>query len=144
VPHHTKDKGDLGVFKAQADLAAQGFMILQPLTEHAPFDLVIYRERTFLRVQVRYRACARSGCLNVRLRSVWNDRSGSHRVLMDKDEVDIVCIYCPDTDACYYFAPNDINQSITLRVRPAANGQRKAVRMAEEYRKLRLLASSTP
>src|SRR4051794_4521647 len=84
MPHHTKDKGDLGVFKAQADLAAQGFMILLPQTEHAPFDLVIYQNRTFLQVQVRYRACSRSGCLNVRLRSVWNDRRGTHRLLMNK------------------------------------------------------------
>src|SRR6266542_6450267 len=89
MPHHTKDKGDLGVFKAQADLAAQGFMILLPMTEHGPFDLGIYRDRVFLRGQVRYRACTRNGCLNVRLRSVWNDRRGTHRVLMNKDEVDI-------------------------------------------------------
>ncbi len=73
MPHHTKDKGDLGVFKAQADLAAQGFMVLLPLTEHAPFDLVIYKDRVFRRVQVRYRTCKPNGCFDVRLRSVWND-----------------------------------------------------------------------
>jgi hypothetical protein len=38
--HHTKDKGDLGVLKAQLDLFEQGFAILVPLTEHCPFDLV--------------------------------------------------------------------------------------------------------
>jgi hypothetical protein len=136
VPHHTKDKGDLGVFKAQADLAAQGFMILLPLTEHAPFDLAIYKDRVFLQVQVRYRACSRSGCLNVRMCSVWNDRYGTHRLLMDKDEVDVVCVYCPDTDRCYYFDPKKINQSISLRVQAPGNGQRTAVRMAEDYRKV--------
>jgi hypothetical protein len=134
VPHHTKDKGDLGVFKAQADLAAQGFMVLLPLTEHAPFDLVVYKDRTFRRVQVRYRACKSNGCLEVRLRSVWNDRHGAHRVLMDKEDVDVVCVYCPDTDICYYFDPHHVNQSVALRVKLTANGQRKAVRMAEEYR----------
>ncbi|MBI1916353.1 MAG: hypothetical protein HYS12_16720 [Planctomycetes bacterium] len=144
MPHHTKDKGDLGVLKAQADLAAQGFMILLPLTEHAPFDLGIYRDRVFLRVQVRYRACTHSGCLNVRLRSVWNDRHGAHRVLMNKDEVDIVCVYCPNTDECYYFDPKDINQSITLRVRPAGNGQQKAVRLAEDYRKVAPVSCPSP
>jgi len=56
---------------------------------------------------------------------------------MNKDEVDIVCVYCPDTDECYYFDPKSINQSITLRVRPAGNGQQKAVRMADAYRKVR-------
>lgn len=39
---HTKNKGDLGVLKAQADLAEQDFMVLLPLTEHHAFALVIY------------------------------------------------------------------------------------------------------
>ncbi len=42
VRHHTKDKGDLGVAKVHADLASQGFTVLFPATEHAPFDLVAY------------------------------------------------------------------------------------------------------
>ena len=41
--HHTKDKGDLGVAKAYADLVGQGYTVLFPATEHAPFDLVAYR-----------------------------------------------------------------------------------------------------
>lgn len=40
--HHTKTKGYLGVLKAQVDMHQQGYQILKPLTEHAPFDLVIY------------------------------------------------------------------------------------------------------
>ena len=44
VTHHTKQKGDLGVLKAQVDLFEQGFTILAPLTEHSPFNLVAYRE----------------------------------------------------------------------------------------------------
>ena len=54
VRHHTKDKGDLGVAKAHADLAAKGFTVLFPATEHAPFDLVAYAEGLFHRLQVKY------------------------------------------------------------------------------------------
>ena len=42
--HHTKEKGDLGVLKAQLDMFEQGFVILNPVTEHAPFDLVAYKD----------------------------------------------------------------------------------------------------
>ena len=45
--HHTKVKGDLGVLKAQLDLFEQGFLILNPITEHALFDLVAYKDRKF-------------------------------------------------------------------------------------------------
>jgi len=54
--HHTKNKGDLGVLKAQADLAEQGYMVLLPLTEHHAFDLAIYKDGVFKRVQVKYRS----------------------------------------------------------------------------------------
>jgi hypothetical protein len=51
--HHTKSKGDLGVLKAQADLAEQGYMVLLPLTKHQAFDLVIYKDGLFKSVQVK-------------------------------------------------------------------------------------------
>ena len=35
IKHHTKVKGDLGVLKAQVSLYEQGYLILQPVTEHA-------------------------------------------------------------------------------------------------------------
>ena len=37
--HHTKNKGDLGVLKAQVDLHQKGYLILLPHTEYSPFDL---------------------------------------------------------------------------------------------------------
>jgi hypothetical protein len=73
VAHHTKDKGDLGVAKAHADLAAQGYVVLFPATEHAPFDLAAYRDGVFERVQVKYRS-ASSGKLEVALRGNSRDR----------------------------------------------------------------------
>ena len=131
--HHTKDKGDLGTAKAHADLAAHGFMVLFPATEHAEFDLVAYRAGIFLRVQVKYRS-ARSGAVTVRFRSVWADRNGTHMKPSDKTQVDVLCIYCPETDLCYYVRPEDHGQSVTLRVSPSRNGQTHGVLPADEFR----------
>src|SRR5690349_6859176 len=113
--HHTKDKGDLGVAKAHADLAAKGWTVLFPSTEHAPFDLVAYRDGRFLRVQVKYRSAHR-GALEVRFRSNWTDRNGMKHVPVDKTTIDLLCIYCPDTDACYYVDPWQHRASVTIRV----------------------------
>ena len=62
--HHTKTKGDLGVLKAQAALCAKGYLVCFPLSEHAPFDLVIYKNGKFKRVQVKTRSIGRSGSLS--------------------------------------------------------------------------------
>ena len=40
--HHTKEKGDLGVLKAQVKFAEKGYKILEPKSEHLSFDFVVY------------------------------------------------------------------------------------------------------
>jgi hypothetical protein len=133
--HHTKDKGDLGTAMAYADLVSQGCIVLFPTTEHAPFDLVAYRSGRFYRVQVKYRT-ARSGKVVVSFRSSWADRHGTHMKPVDKAEIDALCIYCPDTEECYYVRPGDHNEVVTLRVAPARNGQQFGVRLASQFRRL--------
>ncbi|MGV6825436.1 MAG: group I intron-associated PD-(D/E)XK endonuclease [bacterium] len=132
--HHTKEKGDLGVLKAQLDLFEQGFVILNPVTEHAPFDVVGYKDRKFIRVQVKYKSVDRTGSVTVHFRSSWTDKNGTHMRQVDKDEVDLYCIYCPDTDECYYLNPKDFERSVTLRVEAPKNNQAKHVRLAADYR----------
>ena len=73
------------------------------------------------------------GSLHVHFKSTWADRHGVHYRPMDKCEIDIVCIYCPETDSCSYFRPGDFNRGVRLRVEPAKNNQAKRVHMAAEY-----------
>jgi hypothetical protein len=134
--HHTKQKGDLGVLKAQVDLFEQGFTVLLPLTEHAPFDLVAYRAGEFHRVQVKYRKLDKSGKLDVKFSTCWTDRHGTHTVPVDKDEVDLYCVYCPDTDECYYLNPKAFSSNATLRVEATKNGQLKNVMFATDFRRV--------
>jgi hypothetical protein len=134
--HHTKNKGDLGVAKAHADLVEQGFIVLFPSTEHAPFDLVAYDGVVFTRVQVKYRAVRRGG-VTVHLRSAWSDANGLHTKALDRLQVDVIAIYCPDTDACYYVRAGACGQSVTLRVAPSLNNQVAGVLVAADCRSAR-------
>ena len=51
-------------------------MILTPQTEHSPFDLVVYKDGIFKRVQVKYRELNVRGILEVRFRSNYSTASG--------------------------------------------------------------------
>ena len=84
-------------------------------------------------MQVKYRS-ARTGAISVRFRSVWADRNGTHMKSTDKSELDVLCIYCPETDACYYVRPSDYRQSVTLRVTASRNRQQLGVLAAEAFR----------
>lgn len=139
-PHHTKDKGDLAVAHAIADLADQGLVVLTALCEHAPFDLVGYRDGTFIRVQVKYRAMSPSGKIEVQFKNTWSDSNGRHVRPLDKQEVDVICVYCPETRACYYVDPKLYRQSVTLRVTPSRNGQQSNVWLADAFRSVPLPA----
>jgi len=131
--HHTKEKGDLGVLKAQLDLFEKGFLILNPVTEHAPFDLVAYKDREFKRIQVKYKSVDKSGSITVHFRSCWADKNGTHMLQIDKEEIDLYCIYCPETDKCYYLDPKSYQRSVTLRVEKPKNNQAANVRLASDY-----------
>ena len=139
--HWTKTKGDVGVLHAQIDLAERGYGILWPLSEHEPFDLVAYRGRDFCRIQVRYRAAVR-GRIQVRFRSSWADKHGSHTLAMEKEDVDVVCVFCPDTRRCYYIDPRKFSLGVTLRLAPARNNQTKGVLPAEDFTNFRWPLSS--
>ena len=133
--HHTKDKGDLGVLKAQIDLFEQGFTVCLPLTEHAPFDLLAYKKGEFRRVQVKYRATDRFGKLDIKFSTCWADQHGTHTSPLDKNEVDLYCVYCPDTDECYYLRPERFGSNVSLRVKPPKNSQTRNVNFASDFRR---------
>lgn len=134
IKHHTKVKGDLGVLKAQVSLCEQGYLILQPVTEHAPFDLVAYKDNAFKRVQVKYKSLDKTGAMTLHFRSCWADKSGTHMQAVDKGQIDIYCIYCPDTDECYFLDPNAFDKSVTLRVEMPKNNQSKHIKFVADYR----------
>ena len=130
--HHTKNKGDLGVAKAHCDLVERGYMVLFPTTEHAPFDLVAYDGTKFIRIQVKYRSAV-NGSVQIRLENWWADRNGSHGMPIDKSQVDVFCVYCPDTDRCYYFKPENIKTYFSLRIETPKNNQLKRINLAENF-----------
>jgi len=66
--HHTKTNADLGEHKAIVDLHEKGYIVSNPLTEHAPFDLIIWTNGEANTVQVKYRS-KDDGAVNVRFRA---------------------------------------------------------------------------
>ena len=131
--HHTKNKGDLGVAKAHCDLVEKGFIVLFPATEHAPFDLVAYDGNRFLRVQIKYRRAV-NGSVSIPMKSWW-DKNGSHGQQIDKSQIDVFCVYCPDTDKCYYFKPENAEKCFSIRIETPKNNQSKRINFAKDYTK---------
>ena len=130
--HHTKEKGDLAVLKAAAELGEAGFLVCTPLTEHAPFDLVAFRHGGYFGVQVKFRT-ARDGVIDVRLRSTWSDRSGVHVKAVDSSAIDVVAVFEPGLGRCLWLTPAQIGRSVSVRTNRPRNSQRQGVHMVSDF-----------
>ena len=131
--HHTKDKGDLRFLKAIAEMCSQGYTILVPMTEHATYDCVIEKDGKFKRVQCKYRSLDKTGTINIQFKSSWADRNGTHVQKIDKKNVDIYAIYCPDVEKVFFIEPEMFDTSVTIRVKNPKNNQKANVRIADDY-----------
>ena len=80
-----------------------------------------------------YAATITTALLGTVLGGNWADRHGTHSVLIDKDSIDLLCVYCPDTRACYYVDPHTVNRTVCLRVFEARNQQQKRIRWAKDF-----------
>ncbi len=133
MKHHTKDKGDIGVLKCQADLGERGYKIFVSISEHLPFDFVAYKNKKFYRIQAKYISAINNEYIPLDLRSCWSDLNGAHRADLDKSEVDLVAIYCPDTEKCYYLVPDIMHMQRNLRLIKPKNNQKKFINMADDF-----------
>ena len=133
--HHTKDKGDIGLACVIADLIKHDIQVALPISEHLPFDLIaIHAKGTPLKVSVKYRVMRASGTVRVEARSVWNDRNGTHHRRHSPGDYDVVGIYCPDTDECYYVLASELSPSgKTLRITDAGNNQINGIALARWF-----------
>ncbi len=134
--HHTKTLGDLGVLKAQVDLYVKGYFVSIPLTEHAPFDLIITKDGKSKTVQVKSRNVNKKGSIEILFRQSHSTSRGVHTKHWNKNEIDIVCIFCPQTDLCYYFDPKKFQRSFSLRVEVPKNNQKQGIHFANDFREV--------
>lgn len=134
--HHTKDKGDTGLGFVMADLLKNGIQVALPISEHLPFDCIAISENNeLLKISVKYRK-KKKGSVEVRLRSYWADKKGNHTNEHQHGDYDVIAIYCPDVEECYYIKWNEIEKSasLTLRIEEPKNGQKNGIRMASDYK----------
>jgi len=98
MAHHTKDKGDIAVTQAIADLTKKEYTILTPtVSEHLPFDFIAYKNGQCFRIQAKYRANG-----NISNTTVWNDKNGNHKKEYGANDFDYYAIYLPEVDTVVY------------------------------------------
>ncbi len=126
------EKGAIGEHRVVADLISKGYRVHKPLSESLPYDLVVSIKGFFFKIQVKYVTLTR-GYVETSPRSITSRKS---RVI--NIDFDLLAIFCPDTQECYYVWRNEFEGSVRLRINKTKNNQGKGVRLAKDYTQIKL------
>jgi len=121
------EKGAIGEHRVVADLISKGYRVHKPLSESLPYDLVVSIRGLFFKIQVKY-VTQRRGFIETSPRSIKSRKSRIVNI-----DFDLLAIFCPDTQECYYVWRNEFHGSIRLRMKPTKNNQGKGVHLAKDY-----------
>jgi Holliday junction resolvase-like predicted endonuclease len=137
----TKTKGDLAELMVAADLRRKGYKVAFPFGEDWDYDLIVEREGSLERVQVKYSE-SDGAVLAVRCRSHSLTNGKVKRVKhYTAAMIDWLAVYDQSTDRCFYVPAKELGTAgrsiMHLRLAPAINGQRAGINFAERYLDLR-------
>ena len=125
------EKGAIGEHRVVADLISKGYRVHKPLSESLPYDLVVSIKGFFFKIQVKYVTLTR-GFVETSPRSI---KSRNTRIV--NIDFDLLAIFCPDTQECYYIWRNEFEGSVRLRINKTKNNQGKGVRLAKDYTQIK-------
>jgi hypothetical protein len=132
----TKAKGDRAELEVASDLLRRGYKIAFPYGEDWDFDLILCRDERLERVQVKY-TTSDGNVVMVRCRSHSLTNGKVKRVKRYTSRtVDWLAIYDSTSDRCYYVPAAELGDGrsmMHLRLKPAANGQLRGIRFADDY-----------
>jgi len=122
-------KGKRSEAAVLADLVAAGKSVLIPWGEER-FDLVIYEDGVFTRVQVKT-GCLKDGFILFRTVSVCSNGTRRQPYL---GQVDAFAVFCPELRTTYLVPAEGLPiEMASLRVAPTRNGQSVGVRWARDF-----------
>ena len=129
----TTGRGDVAEFEVVAALMRAGHRVLRPISGGLRYDLLIDRtDGTFVRVQCKT-GRLKDGYIVFRVR---NSDARRPNGVSYRGQVDAFGVHCPETGRNYLIPMTALAASDSLahpRLRPAKNGQRAGIRLADQF-----------
>jgi hypothetical protein len=130
---NSKTKGDLAELKAATAFAELGYFVSIPLTDNAPYDLIVDTGEKLIKVQVKSRSIRKSVVMIENFTS-----STNYSRAYEKGDFDLLVVYCIDNGRMAFLPWSEVEGGIvtTLRFDPPKNSQLKGVKFFSEYEKV--------
>ncbi len=123
---NTKAKGDLAELKIATDLVEQGFYVSRPMTDNAPYDLIVDVDGVLKKVQIKGRSI-KNGIVEVGIRSTGHNYAKPY----EDGDFDILAVYEFERGLIAYLNWDTLDgcKAIKLRIDPTKNNQTSGVKM---------------
>ncbi|MBI3991468.1 MAG: hypothetical protein HY350_04880 [Candidatus Omnitrophica bacterium] len=129
--------------KVISDLATKGYVPCIPLSEHQPYNLVaVSTKGESVRLQVKYATLQKNGTIEIKFRTSWADKHGTHMGRYKEMDFDFYAVYCPVKEVVLY-VPNKIDSPKCIRFDKPGNNQGKYVKWANDYLYIKRESSET-
>jgi hypothetical protein len=136
VSENPNHKGSVAEAAIEFAAVKAGIPVFKPIAEHGRADLVFDVEAELYRVQCKWGRLDRDGdVIVVGVESNRCTSSGYVRTKYERDEVELLAVYCGELDRCYLL-PQSLfvgKRAVQLRLVPPKNGQRSCINLAEDY-----------
>jgi hypothetical protein len=131
----SSQKGAIAEAEVAAAATRAGIVVLRPDTDGRRYDMVLDTRLELLRVQCKYAQC-KGDVIVVHTRTSRLTPSGYRRTTYTRDEVDLIAVFCPDVEECFFIPIGAVEGRCVLHLRLAVarNNQRIGVTMADDYR----------
>jgi PD-(D/E)XK endonuclease len=129
---NTTHLGDIAELVAAAELARRGYIVSRPLTNGAPYDLLVDVCGVIKRVQVKKTGLTVNGATRVMLSSSKSHRGRKSVLYLGR----VDCVLAVDClNHLFYVVTGDTLKSpqISIRTTPAKNQQSAGVRLSSDY-----------
>ena len=113
-----------------SEFVRKGYSVFLPYGEDSPVDLLIHKDKSFKRIQVKA-SKPKNGIVSCQLRSSnnWQHKKYS------KDEIDFFALYDYENKKGYLIPIEKVEgmSEIKIRLLKAKNNQKKRIRLAKDY-----------
>jgi hypothetical protein len=115
---HTKNAA-IAESRVVTELLKNGFSVFTQLSGKEPFDIAIYKNGTFLRVQVKgTKVRSKNGdSFVVQMKSVRHNRTQNTIKRFDSELCDLLAVYVFETDTVCFIPAKEVNGMCALQIR---------------------------
>ena len=133
----SKDIGNISELAIIMEFRKKGIPVFIPFGDSCPFDLVVYVNDKFYRIEAKTGRPTENGCIEFASCTTTYDRSKgrSRKRINYMDKADFFGVYYPQNEQCYLIPINkDLPKALVcLRLNSPKNGHKKHIRWASDY-----------